>query len=198
MGTMMSQLIGVMAHPETTETIIFFGLIVLYVWVVTRILDYKNKNKSSNNDRVSSKKMYDVSLDGKYVYPDTFEPQKTLFSVRYSIQRQAIATRKEKDIKEREQWGNDDRNANCPGYSDYYEDPSNRNEDEQERYEFEQNLLRLLPSENFVFILANGQPVPRNEESQWKLQYTMKEGFIRLSTPKNIHNFGNTTINNPQ
>jgi len=58
--------------------------------------------------------------------------------------------------------------------------------------ECEQNLLRLLPS--YVFILANGQPVPHNKESQWKLQHTMKEGFIRLSTPNNIHNFGNTTI----
>ena len=155
------------------------------------IHEYYKYIRSNNPIPTISSKKYVVSLDGKHLYDCAFEPHATLFSIRYSIQEKAIWTREE--IEERE----------------YFEDPSNRNESEQKRYEYEQQILRLLPSENFFFILANGQPVPRNKESQWKLQYTMnnfckycwsencrcntiQEGFIRLSTPNNIHNFGST------
>ena len=148
-----------------------------------------NSNNHIPGISISSKK-YAVSLDGKHVYDCAFEPQGTLSSIRQFIQRKAIRTRK--DFEVTNIFSNlIDENRN--GFRNKYEHILKTKEYAATILECEQNLLRLLPSE-IIFILANGQPVPRNKESQWKLQYTMKEGFIRLSTPKNIHNFGNTTI----
>ena len=146
-----------------------------------------NSNNHIPGISISSKK-YAVSLDDKHVYDCAFEPQATLSSIRQFIQRKAIWAREEIELRKYKTYRYSRLDEEC-----------------------EPHLLCLLPSENFVFILANGQPVPRNKESQWKLQYTMNDhyygkwsryehieanigGLIRLSTPNNIHNFENTTI----
>ena len=185
----------IMSHREVIVDFVIYDLIFLLCCVVVTFLcfcceEYFKRSISNNPIPTISSKKYAVVLDGKHVYDCAFEPQATLSSIRQFIQRKAIRTRK--DFEVTNIFSNlIDENRN--GFRNKYEHILKTKEYAATILECEQNLLRLLPSE-IIFILANGQPVPRNKESQWKLQYTMKEGFIRLSTPNNIHNFGNTTI----
>ena len=185
----------IMSHREVIVDFVIYDLIFLLCCVVVTFLcfcceEYFKRSISNNPIPTISSKKYAVVLDGKHVYDCAFEPQATLSSIRQFIQRKAIRTRK--DFEVTNIFSNlIDENRN--GFRNKYEHILKTKEYAATILECEQNLLRLLPSE-IIFILANGQPVPRNKESQWKLQYTMKDGFIRLSTPNNIHNFGNTTI----
>ena len=187
----------IMSHREVIVDFVIYDLIFLLCCVVVTFLcfcceEYFKRSISNNPIPTISSKKYAVVLDGKHVYDCAFEPQATLSSIRQFIQRKAIWAREEIELRKYKTYRYSRLDEEC-----------------------EPHLLCLLPSENFVFILANGQPVPRNKESQWKLQYTMNdyyyakwtryehigrdnlqflEGLIRLSTPNNIHNFGNTII----